>query len=110
MERSGWRVRSAHPEEALDRAAAIGCNPSASPSSGHAGAAAGAFDEAALDRYVEILALCAARGLEPMVTLHHFTHPVVLGEEFWLRPGSPDVSPATWLASSRRWLPTAGAG
>jgi beta-glucosidase len=26
-----------------------------------------------------------------MVTLHHFTHPVWLGEEFWLRPGSPDV-------------------
>ena len=35
--------------------------------------------------------LCAARGLEPMVTLHHFTHPWWLGEEFWLRPGSPDV-------------------
>ena len=32
-----------------------------------------------------------ARGLEPMVTLHHFTHPWWLGEEFWLRPGSPDV-------------------
>ena len=26
-----------------------------------------------------------------MVTLHHFTHPWWLGEEFWLRPGSPDV-------------------
>ena len=35
--------------------------------------------------------MCAARGLEPMVTLHHFTHPWWLGEEFWLRPGSPDV-------------------
>ena len=35
--------------------------------------------------------MCAARGLEPVVTLHHFTHPWWLGEEFWLRPGSPDV-------------------
>ena len=31
------------------------------------------------------------RGLEPIVTLHHFTHPAWLGEEFWLRPGSPDI-------------------
>jgi hypothetical protein len=29
--------------------------------------------------------------MAPMVTLHHFTHPWWLGEEFWLRPGSPDV-------------------
>ncbi len=35
--------------------------------------------------------MCAARGMAPMVTLHHFTHPNWLGEEFWLRPGSPDV-------------------
>ena len=26
-----------------------------------------------------------------MITLHHFTHPAWLGEEFWLRPGSPDI-------------------
>ncbi len=50
----------------------------------------GACDDA-LERYAEILALCVARGLEPMVTLHHFTHPWVVGEEFWSRPGSPDV-------------------
>jgi len=50
----------------------------------------GKFDGAALDRYVEILEMCAARHLTPMVTLHHFTHPIWLGEEFWLRPGSPD--------------------
>ena len=32
-----------------------------------------------------------AFSLAPMVTLLHFTHPWFLGEEFWLRPGSPDV-------------------
>ena len=46
---------------------------------------------AALDRYAEILVECRARGLEPVVTLHHFTHPWWQGPEFWLRPGSPDV-------------------
>ena len=35
--------------------------------------------------------MCVQRGLEPIVTLHHFTHPFWLGEEFWLRPGSPDI-------------------
>ena len=83
-----WR----HPEEALDRAAALGCNvfrlsvewARLEPSPGN-------FDDAALERYAEILSLCGARGLAPMVTLHHFTHPWWLGEEFWLRPGSPDV-------------------
>ena len=98
-ERSGRVERSGvacdfweHPTEALDRAAAIGCNTfrlsvewaRLEPERGH-------FDEAALARYVEILGLCAARGLEPMVTLHHFSYPVWLGQEFWLRPGSPDV-------------------
>jgi beta-glucosidase/6-phospho-beta-glucosidase/beta-galactosidase len=51
----------------------------------------GEHDDAALELYGEILAMCVARGMEPMVTLHHFTHPWWLGEEFWLRPGSPDI-------------------
>ncbi len=29
-------------------------------------------------------------GLEPLVTLHHFTHPDWLGVDFWLRPDAPD--------------------
>jgi beta-glucosidase/6-phospho-beta-glucosidase/beta-galactosidase len=93
VERSGlacdfWR----HPEEALDRAAAIGCNAfRLSVEWARLEPRPGAFDDAAVERYAEILALCAARGMAPMVTLHHFTHPWWLGEEFWLRPGSPDV-------------------
>jgi beta-glucosidase len=92
VERSGvacdfWR----HPEEALDRAAAIGCNAfRLSVEWARLEPGPGRFDDAALARYVDILSMCGARGLEPMITLHHFTHPWWLGEEFWLRPGSPD--------------------
>ena len=93
IERSGiacdfWR----HPEEALDRAAAIGCNAfRLSVEWARLEPRPEVFDDAALERYAEILSMCVARGLAPMVTLHHFTSPVWQGEEFWLRPGSPDV-------------------
>jgi beta-glucosidase len=113
VERSGlacdfWR----HPDEALDRAAAIGCTAfrlsvewaRLEPEPDH-------FDGAALERYIEILSMCADRAMEPMVTLHHFTHPWWLGEEFWLRPASPDrfarhverVVPAL-APHCRRWV------
>jgi beta-glucosidase len=83
-----WR----RPEEALDRAAAIGCNAfRLSVEWARLAPRPDAFDDAALERYSEILALCTARDLEPIVTLHHFTHPWWLGEEFWLRPASPDI-------------------
>jgi beta-glucosidase len=82
----------AHPEEILDRAAAIGSNAfRLSVEWARLEPDAGRFDEAALTRYVEILEMCATRGLEPIVTLHHFTHPAWLGEEFWLRSASPDI-------------------
>lgn len=38
------------------------------------------FDEDALERYRQILKAMHARGLEPMVTLHHFSNPVWLVE------------------------------
>src|ERR1700722_14446700 len=80
------------PGEGLDRAAAIGCNAfRLSVEWARLEPQPGAFDDAALERYAEILSLCRARGMEPIVTLHHFTHPFWLGEEFWLRSGSPDV-------------------
>jgi len=98
-ERSGRAARSgvacdfwAHPEEALDRAVAIGCTAfRLSVEWARLEPEAGRFDDAALTRYVEILEMCASRRLEPAITLHHFTHPAWLGEEFWLRPGSPDI-------------------
>jgi beta-glucosidase len=41
----------------------------------------GEWDAAALDRYREMLRGLRARGLEPMVTLHHFTHPLWLEDQ-----------------------------
>ena len=49
------------------------------------------WDHAALDRYAEILATVYRHGLEPVVTLHHFTYPAWLGEQFWLADRSADV-------------------
>jgi beta-glucosidase/6-phospho-beta-glucosidase/beta-galactosidase len=68
-------------------------------------------DRAALDRYADIVGGCIDRGLEPLVTLHHFTHPDWLGEDFWLRPDAPDryrrwveVVVGTLAPSVRRWV------
>ncbi len=79
------------PEEALDRARALGCN------SFRLGVEWARVvpdergtDAAALARYVRIVDECVARGLVPLVTLHHFTHPDWLGVDFWLRPDAPD--------------------
>src|SRR5262249_54969784 len=38
----------------------------------------GAWDDRAFARYREMLRALAARGIRPMVTLHHFVHPVWL--------------------------------
>lgn len=39
------------------------------------------FDPAALDRYRQILQYCHKVGIEPMVTLHHFSNPLWLAEK-----------------------------
>ncbi len=49
------------------------------------------FDRRAVDHYVEILSAARRRGLDPMVSLHHFTHPLWLGVDFWQRDDSPRV-------------------
>jgi len=41
----------------------------------------GKFDNAALERYAEMLQGLLQRGIEPMVTLHHFSDPLWLGEQ-----------------------------
>ena len=79
------------PQEALDRAAGLGCDSfrlglewaRVEPRPGE-------VDHGALARYLEIIDGCIERGLEPLVTIHHFTHPSWLGEDFWLRPDSPE--------------------
>ncbi|MGA7418577.1 MAG: family 1 glycosylhydrolase [Acidimicrobiales bacterium] len=81
----------AHPEEALDRAAGLGCNSfrlglewaRVEPREGE-------IDDAALAGYASILDGCTERGMAPLVTLLHFTHPAWLGEEFWLRADSSE--------------------
>jgi beta-glucosidase len=46
----------------------------------------GRWDEAALEHYANVVGALKARGLEPVVTLHHFTNPAWLTEESaWLR-------------------------
>ncbi|HEY9696828.1 MAG TPA: family 1 glycosylhydrolase [Trichocoleus sp.] len=42
------------------------------------------FDWNALDAYADRIAACRRAGLEPVVTLHHFTHPAWLGLDAWL--------------------------
>ncbi|MCS6774271.1 MAG: glycoside hydrolase family 1 protein [Thermoflexales bacterium] len=41
----------------------------------------GYFDDAAIDRYRQMLLGLRRRGIEPMVTLHHFTNPIWLEEQ-----------------------------
>jgi beta-glucosidase/6-phospho-beta-glucosidase/beta-galactosidase len=85
-------------EDLLDRAAALGCDTfrlglewaRVEPEEGR-------IDETALDHYAAIIDACHERGLEPLLTLHHFTHPAWLGEDFWLSPESPERF-ATWTA------------
>jgi len=42
------------------------------------------FDDAAIDDYADRIAACYHAGLEPVVTLQHFTHPAWLGTDAWL--------------------------
>ena len=96
-----WR----RPEEALDRAAALGCDSfRLGVEWARVQPGPGVVDAAAVDRYVAIVEACVDRGLTPLVTLHHFTHPAWLGEDLWLRPDAVSRF-AAWAASSCRPWP-----
>jgi beta-glucosidase/6-phospho-beta-glucosidase/beta-galactosidase len=101
VERSGvaldfWREYEHH----LDRAAAAGCDAfRLSVEWARCEPAPGEMDAGALDRYRDILVACRARGMEPLVTLHHFTHPAWLGDDFWLSPGAPERF-AGWVTTA----------
>jgi beta-glucosidase len=87
-------------EEHLDRAAAAGCDAfRLSIEWARCEPAEGTVDDTAFDRYRAILAACGRRGMEPLVTLHHFTHPAWLGEDFWQRRDSPERF-AAWVATA----------
>ncbi len=78
-------------EEHLDRVTAMGCDSfRMSVEWARVEPEEGKVDAEALARYLAILQACRARGIEPLVTLHHFTHPAWLGPDLWLRPDSPE--------------------
>jgi beta-glucosidase len=47
------------------------------------------FDEEALEHYSDIIASCISFNLQPILTLHHFTHPAWLGTDAWLNDATP---------------------
>ena len=52
----------------------------------------GAFDEVALARYRRFVERLVSLGLEPVVTLHHYTHPAWFHDETpWTSPSSVDA-------------------
>ncbi|HUY86785.1 MAG TPA: family 1 glycosylhydrolase [Acidimicrobiales bacterium] len=77
-------------DEYLDRAASLGCDMvRLGIEWARIEPAEGEYDQAAVDGYVSMIEGCRKRGMRPLVTLHHFTHPEWLGEDFWLSPESP---------------------
>jgi beta-glucosidase/6-phospho-beta-glucosidase/beta-galactosidase len=49
------------------------------------------WDEAALDHYANMVETVIDHGMQPIVTLHHFTHPLWLGLDIWLDDRGPDL-------------------
>lgn len=49
------------------------------------------LDAHALRGYAARIATLCEAGLEPIVTLQHFTHPEWLGEDFWLDDRAPEI-------------------
>ena len=91
-------------EHHLDRAVEAGCDAyRLSVEWARCEPAPGEVDGNALEGYRRILAACHARGLRPLVTLHHFTHPEWLGEEFWLALDAPERF-AGWVRTAVKAL------
>lgn len=49
------------------------------------------WDTSALDRYADIIAMVIDYGMQPIITLHHFTHPLWAGLNLWLTDRGPDM-------------------
>lgn len=72
-----WNLETA--EADFDRAAELGLNSlRISVEWSRIEPEEGLFDQTALRKYAEMVGLLRARGIEPMVTLHHFTDPLWL--------------------------------
>ncbi len=91
-------------EAQLDRAVAAGCDAFRfSVEWARCEPADGELDEEAFARYADIADACRERGLTPLVTLHHFTHPRWAGEDFWLGDGAPERF-ARWASEAAQRL------
>lgn len=49
------------------------------------------WDGKALDHYADMVETVIDHGMEPIITLHHFTHPLWLGLDIWLEERGPDL-------------------
>jgi beta-glucosidase len=49
------------------------------------------WDETALDHYADMVEKVIDHGMQPIITLHHFTHPLWLGTDIWLDDRGPDI-------------------
>jgi beta-glucosidase/6-phospho-beta-glucosidase/beta-galactosidase len=49
------------------------------------------WDKAALDHYADMVEKVIDHGMQPIITLHHFTHPLWLGLDIWLEDRGPDM-------------------
>jgi beta-glucosidase len=58
-------------------------------------------DEDAARGYADRVAMLRRAGVEPIVTLQHFTHPAWLGPDLWLDPRSPELF-AEYVVSAAR--------
>lgn len=100
IEKSGEAVRFwTNYEEQIKLAASLGlnafrmgvdwsrCQPSASTEPTDPPA----WDESALDHYADIIEMVIDHGMQPIITLHHFTHPLWLGLDIWLDDRGPDM-------------------
>lgn len=91
-------------ERHLDKAAALGVDSiRLSVEWARCEPAEGAFDDDAFARYAAILAGCRERGMEPLVTLLHFTHPAWLGTDLWTRADAVERF-AAWVTEAVRRL------
>jgi len=61
-----------------------------------------AFDCGAMDAYADRIAACRLAGMEPIVTLQHFTHPAWLGVDAWLQDSTPGLFERFVLETLRR--------
>ena len=65
----------------------------------------GRIDGAALEHYAEVAARCAELGMEPLVTLHHFTLPLWLAERGGVRAADAPRRFAAYAAACAEAMP-----